>query len=200
MLTDVGGSADVRAGFGKVSLTRIKGGAKVSSENGGVALADIGGPASVKTSFGTLEASKVRGDLTAENSNGAIKASDIQGSVNAKTSFASVSLDGVRESVDVVNQNGAVEVGTPAGADCRRVSVRTSFAPIRVWLLEGGGYTVAARTSFGKVTTEIPVGASGSMGGESLSGKIGDGRCELTLTNSNGNIDLLKGSGLHLPH
>jgi hypothetical protein len=33
---------------------------------------------------------------------------------------------------------------------------------------------------------------SGSVGGESLSGKIGDGRCELTLTNNNGNIDLLK--------
>jgi hypothetical protein len=26
-----------------------------------------------------------------------------------------------------------------------------------------------------------------------LNGRIGDGRCELTVTNSNGNIDLLKG-------
>jgi hypothetical protein len=135
----------------------------------------------------------VQGDLTAENSNGAIKASDIRGSVSARTSFASVSLDGVRESVDVVNQNGAVEVGAPSAAGCQRVTIRTSFAPIRVYLAEGAGYTVAARTSFGKINTELPVGVSGSLGGESLSGKIGDGRCELTLTNSNGNIDLLKG-------
>lgn len=37
-LTDIGSSADVRTQFGKVSLTRIRGWAKVSSENAGVAL------------------------------------------------------------------------------------------------------------------------------------------------------------------
>jgi hypothetical protein len=94
--------------------------------------------------------------------------------------------------VDVVNQNGAVEVGGPSGAGCKRVNVKTSFAPIRVYLADGAGYTVSARTSFGKINTEIPVGVSGSVGGEELSGKIGDGRCELTLTNSNGNISLLR--------
>ncbi|HEV8232064.1 MAG TPA: hypothetical protein VGQ75_06935, partial [Thermoanaerobaculia bacterium] len=91
-----------------------------------------------------------------------------------------------------VNQNGAVEVtGLPSG--CTRLTIKTSFAPIRVYLPEGAGYTVSARTSFGRINTEIPVGVSGSVGGESLSGKIGDGRCELTATNSNGNIDLLRG-------
>ena len=56
-------------------------------------------------------------------------------------------------------------------------------------------YAVSARTSFGRISTELPVGASGGVSGESLNGKIGDGRCELTVNNSNGNIDLLKGTG-----
>ncbi|HEU5248469.1 MAG TPA: hypothetical protein VFW15_00650, partial [Thermoanaerobaculia bacterium] len=111
----------------------------------------------------------------------------------ARTSFGSVKIDGVRESVDVVNQNGSVEVSAvPAG--CARLTLKTSFAPLRVYLPESAGYTVSARTSFGKINSEIPV-ASGSARGESLSGKIGDGRCELTLNNSNGNIELLKGTG-----
>jgi hypothetical protein len=33
------------------------------------------------------------------------------------------------------------------------------------------------------------------VSGESLNGRIGDGRCELTIVNTNGNIDLLKGTG-----
>jgi DUF4097 and DUF4098 domain-containing protein YvlB len=96
--------------------------------------------------------------------------------------------------VDVTNQNGSVEVtGLPSG--CTRLTLKTSFAPIRVYLPEGSGYSVSARTSFGRINTELPVGSSGSVSGESLNGKIGDGRCELTLNNSNGNIDLLKGAG-----
>ena len=75
---------------------------------------------------------------------------------------------------------------------CNRISVKTSFAPIRVSLPESVGYTVSARTSFGKISTEMPLTTTGAVGGDSLSGKIGDGRCEATLTNSNGNIDLVK--------
>ena len=191
-LTDIGGSADVRTGFGKVTLNRIHGSVKVSSDNGGVSLLDIRGPANVRTSFGLLDVTRVQGNLLAENSNGAIKASEIQGTVDARTSFASVNVHGARGSVEVTNQNGAVEVtGLPSG--CTKLAVKTSFAPIRVHLSEGTGYTVAARTSFGKINTELPVGVSGAVGGESLNGKIGDGRCPLTLTNSNGNIDLLRG-------
>jgi hypothetical protein len=55
------------------------------------------------------------------------------------------------------------------------------------------GYNVSARTSFGRINSEMPVAASGSLGGEALNGKIGDGRCTLTVTNNNGNIDLLRG-------
>ena len=80
-------------------------------------------------------------------------------------------------------------------AGCTKLTLKTSFAPIRIYLPEGSGYAVSARTSFGRINTELPVASSGSVSGESLSGKIGDGRCELTLNNSNCNIDLLKGTG-----
>ena len=49
------------------------------------------------------------------------------------------------------------------------------------------------RTSFGRVTSELPVTVVGKLGGESLTGKIGSGECELKLNNSNGNIEILQG-------
>ena len=90
-------------------------------------------------------------------------------------------------------QNGAVDVKRLAPGACQEVTVRTSFAPIRIAIPDGAGYTVNARTSFGKVHTDVPVESKGTLSGEDLSGKIGNGRCKMTLTNNNGNIELVKG-------
>jgi hypothetical protein len=97
----------------------------------------------------------------------------------------------------VDNQNGAVDVRSyvPAGKPCARIQLKTSFGPIRLALDPQGGYSVTARTSFGKVSTELPIGVSGSIGGDALTGRIGDGRCEVRLTDSNGNIELVKATG-----
>jgi hypothetical protein len=59
-------------------------------------------------------------------------------------------------------------------------------------LPEDAGYQVSARTSFGHITSELPVTATGVLSGDSLNGKIGNGGCALSLTNSNGNIEILK--------
>jgi hypothetical protein len=58
---------------------------------------------------------------------------------------------------------------------------------------EGAGYAVDARTSFGKIRSELPLTTSGSITTESLQGKIGDGKCPLTLSDSNGNIEIQRG-------
>ena len=128
-----------------------------------------------------------------ENSNGAVNASDVKGPVTVKTSFAAVVLSRVEgPSIDVRNQNGAVEVESAGGAACTRVTLVTSFAPIRVRLAESGGYDVTARTSFGSIRSDLPITATGSLGTDSLSGRIGAGGCALSLTDSNGNIEILK--------
>ena len=75
---------------------------------------------------------------------------------------------------------------------CSPVSIQTSFAPLKVSLPEGIGYNVTAKTSFGKVTSDLPLSISGTVSGDALSGKIAGGGCELLLNNSNGDIEILK--------
>ena len=148
----------------------------------------------MKTSFGLVEATRVDGELTVENSNGAVKASAVKGGASVRTSFAAVSLDGIGGRIDVDNQNGGVDVrglGSAAGK-CFPVALRSTFAPIRIYLPDGGGFQVSARTSFGKIHSEIPLTTSGAMSADNMTGKIGNGQCELTLATSNGNIDLLR--------
>ena len=63
---------------------------------------------------------------------------------------------------------------------------------IRVAIPEGVGYNVNARTSFDRVTSELSITATGNIGGDSLSGTIGPGGCQLQLADSNGNIEIVK--------
>lgn len=166
---------------------------KATTGNGRVSLNDVGGEATVKTSFGSVNVQPVNGNLRIENSNGPVVANSINGDASAKTSFASVTLEDIVGSITVDNQNGAVmlsEARTSAG--CKSINARTSFAPMQVRIGEGSNYSLNAKTSFGRMSSELPITSSGQMGGDSLNGKIGNGGCALSLTNANRNIEILK--------
>jgi hypothetical protein len=136
---------------------------------------------------------RVNGNLRVENSNGPVVANSISGEASAKMSFGSVTLEDVGGGITVDNQNGAVTVSEArTSAKCNSVTIKTSFAPIQVRIAESGNYTVSARTSFGRINSELPITTSGQMGGDSLNGKIGSGGCTMSLTNSNGSIEILK--------
>jgi hypothetical protein len=136
---------------------------------------------------------RVNGNLTIENSNGPVSAGGVKGDASARTSFGSVTLDDVGGSITVDNQNGTVTVSVARGSSgCKNVSLKTSFAPMQVRLAPDANYDVNARTSFGHISSDLPVTATGTIGGDSLNGKIGNGGCALSLTNSNGNIEIAK--------
>jgi hypothetical protein len=136
----------------------------------------------MKNNFGNVEVQGVQGWTDLENSHGRLKFQD-GGSTKLTDSFGEVHVTGADGNVTVTNNNGAVTVS---------ISLKTSFAPMQVRLPADAGYAVNARTSFGHISSDLPVMASGTLGGDSLNGKIGNGGCTLSLTNSNGNIEILK--------
>lgn len=188
----IGGPAEIRTSFGAVDVSQIQGDARVTNSNGAVTLRDAAGAAYLKSSFGLVQAERVGGSLQVENSNGAVRAATVKGSATVRTSFGAVVLGGVEGPVvEVRNQNGAVEV-EGAASRCTRIDLSTSFSAIRLRLPETGGYDITARTSFGSIHSELPITASGTLGGDSLSGRIGPGGCTVTLTGSNGSIEILR--------
>src|SRR5207245_11326183 len=102
-------------------------------------------------------------------------------------------LESIGGRITVHNQNGAISVTAmrpPSG--CRDISLKTSFSSIRVRVPDGLGYNLTARTSFGRISSELPITSTGSIGGDSLSGTIVSGGCQLQLTDSNGRIESAK--------
>jgi hypothetical protein len=190
---EIKGKAEFNTSFGSINASGLRKGVKATTGNGSVSLMDVGGDAFVKTSFGSINVQRLNGNLRMENSNGAVVANSVNGEATAKTSFGSVTLEDVVGAILVDNQNGAVmlsEARTSTG--CKSITAKTSFAPMQVRVGEGSGYTVSARTSFGHISSELPITTTGQMGGDSLNGTIENGGCALSLTNSNGNIEILK--------
>jgi hypothetical protein len=187
------GTVELRSSFGAIEASDISKGIRAVTGNGSITLTDIGGDTFAKTSFGSVSADRISGNLTVENSNGSVTARNVKGDAQVSTSFAGVTLDGIGGKITVNNQNGGIEVSAVRPASgCRDISLKTSFSSIRVRIPEGLGYNVNARTSFGRISTDIPISATGSVGTDSLNGTIGSGGCQLQLTDSNGSIEIAK--------
>lgn len=190
---DVRGEVRLTSSFGTVEAYGIPKGIRAVTGNGSIQLTDIGGDGYAKTSFGSVTIERVGGNLTVDNSNGSVTARNVKGDATVNTSFAGVTLESVGGRIRVDNQNGGISVSAARpGSGCRDISLRTSFSSIRVAIPAGIGYNVTAHTSFGRVSSELPITASGEVGGESLNGTIGSGGCALQLNDSNGSIEIVK--------
>ena len=194
MVRDARGSVTLKSSFGAIEASNIAKGLSAITGNGGITLTDIGGDTYAKTSFGSVLIERVNGNLTVEDSNGSVTARSIKGDAGVKTSFSGVTLETVGGRINVDNQNGGISVtAMRPSSGCRDISLKTSFSSIRVRVPDGVGYNLTARTSFGRISSELPVTSTGSIGGDSLSGTIGAGGCQLQLTDSNGSIEITKG-------
>jgi hypothetical protein len=193
MLRSAHGAVELKSSFGAIEASDIAKGIRAITGNGSITLTDIGGDTFAKTSFGSVSADRINGNLTVENTNGSVTARNVKGDAQATTSFAGVTLESVGGKITVNNQNGGISVAAARPASgCRDITLRTSFSSIRVRIPEGIGYHVNAHTSFGRISSDLPITTTGSLSPESLDGTIGSGGCQLQLTNSNGSIEITR--------
>jgi hypothetical protein len=190
---DARGTVTLKTSFGAIEAANIPKGIRVINGNGAITLTEVGADAYAKTSFGSITADRINGNFTGEDSNGSVTARNVKGDAVVNTSFAGVTLESVGGRIRVDNQNGGIAVSAVRpSSGCRDISLKTSFSSIRVHVPDGVGYNVTAHTTFGRITSELPITATGSLGGDSLNGTIGSGGCQLELTDSNGSIEIIK--------
>ena len=188
--SDISGTADLNTTFAPVKFARIGKALRVNAQNSTVTGDTVGESAAVETTFGGIDVRNVKGGARATAANSSIRLAYVTGQIYAKTSFAGVTVDDATGPVTVEAQNGSVAVDAKSTRSCQPISVRTSFAPIRVTLPGSVGYNLAASTSFGRIQSQPEITVSGVLGRDHLNGKIRGGGCDLRLMNQNGNIDI----------
>lgn len=193
-LSSAHGSVELRSSFGAIEASDISKGIRAVTGNGSITLTDIGGDTFAKTSFGSVSADRINGNLIVENTNGSVTARNVKGDAQVTTSFAGVTLESIGGKITVDNQNGGISVAAARPANgCRDITLKTSFSSIRVRVPTGLGYNVNAHTSFGRISSDLPITTNGSLSPDTLNGTIGSGGCQLQLTDANGSIEIVKG-------
>ncbi len=191
-LAAVRGAATVKTSFGPMEVIGVTGTVTATNSNGSVLLRDVGGPAEVRNSFGRVDAEELKAGLRVTTGNSGVRIAGARGPVTVTTTFGPVELRNVDGKVEVRNQNGAIDASTAAKpGGCHDLILATTFSHIQVQL-PNAGYAVTAQTSFGTIRSDLPITATGAIGEGRLSGTIGGGGCALQLTNSNGDIRILK--------
>jgi hypothetical protein len=188
---NVTGSAWLMNSFGAITASEIGKSLEATGSNGAVRANRVGGTATVRNSFGATDIEDAGGvDVT--SGNGAVKAIGVRGAAKVHTSFGGITIENVTGPVDASNSNGSITVIASAAGGCQPITLKTTFGPIKLALPGNANYNVSASTSFGGINTEFPVTVSGQTNSESIQGKIGNGGCELKITDSNGRIEILK--------
>lgn len=189
---EIHGATNIKTSFGRINATRLYKAASLITGNGNIDADGVDGDLFAKTSFGSVDARNIKGKLTAQDQNGAVTASSIAGDATVETSFAGATLNGIGGRIRVDNQNGAIEVMAASSGACKDIVLKTSFSHIIVHISATSGYKVSARTSFGRISSELPITSTGTIGSDVLEGTIGNGACALGLSNSNGSIEIAK--------
>ncbi|HSP14306.1 MAG TPA: DUF4097 family beta strand repeat-containing protein [Thermoanaerobaculia bacterium] len=187
---NIGGNTELKTSFGSIAASDIRGNLTVTGQNSRVETHDVTGQATISTTFGSVEVHNA-GSVSVENANGGVQIFDITHDARVRTTFGSAFARGVGGAVDIQNQNGAIAVSGLSSAGCRPVTLRTSFSSIKVSVPANASYAVNARTSFGRINSDLPI-MTRSAGDETLVGTIGGGACRMDLSNANGSITIEK--------
>ena len=189
---NVKGAADLTTSFARVRFDDIGGQLTVKAQNTKVEGGKVGGGANIQTSFAGIDVTDIHKGVKVVSQNGGVTLAGVGEGAAVKTSFGPIVLSDVGGQVDAENQNGSVEVSVNPAAACKPISVRTSFAHIRMRLPGTASYDLTARTTFAKVHSDFPMMVSGALSGDSVSGKIGGGACPMSLVDQNGQIEILR--------
>jgi DUF4097 and DUF4098 domain-containing protein YvlB len=174
-LGELAGPARVETSAGSISVKSAKMQLAAITHGGKIEAGELGGPAELETSAGSIKVGTSHGPLVANTSGGGIELDEVADSVTAHTSAGSIS---------------AAFTAEPHG-DCR---LSTSGGGINVRIAENLGFDLDARTSGGRVITELPVTITvvGEHRNGALKGKLNGGGKLLELKTSAGDVVIKK--------
>ena len=133
------GAAELRTGFGAITVDSIGGDAEVTTGSGEIRLGGVEGAAVVKNHNGGTSIGNVTGNLRVKAANGSISVAHAGADVMAHSAHGDVRVDGVARGYSSLKTAlGEIEVGIADGS-AARLDVHTSFGRVRNLLDQVGG-------------------------------------------------------------
>jgi hypothetical protein len=144
----------------------------------------------LETSNGEVRARGLEGRLDAKTTNGDMRVGEVQGDVTLNTTNGEIELTGVSGEVSALTTNGSVVAELRGVAPKGRVELGTTNGNVEAYLPNTLKATLEASTTNGRVTVGFPVTSEGAMSSKSIRGTINGGGAKITLSTTNGNVDV----------
>ncbi len=164
----------------------------VRTGDGAIRIADVEGRVELRSGDGSVRGHNLAGRSVVDTGDGSVSLDDVAGTVEVRTGDGGVTVGGRLEVVRIETRDGSVSVRVaPGSVMAGDWEVTTGDGGIVVYLPEGFGAELDARTQDGRVTADpgLTVAKERSVRG-GLSGRLGPGGRTLRLRTRDGSIHL----------
>ncbi len=181
---NAGSAADARRALGRIETRMSAGRLEVEAPRRGL----FGGAGRSSWSVDVRMQLPESASLTLATSNGAVAVAGIQGGLDVRSTNGAVSLSRVAAPVRARTSNGAVTAVLSRGpARGERVELSATNGAVELRVPEGVGAEIEARTTNGRITSDLPLELQGTRQNQAR-GTVGGGGGEVHLRTTNGPI------------
>jgi DUF4097 and DUF4098 domain-containing protein YvlB len=178
-LTDISGPVSVAGDFfGATHFERINGPIKFHTSRANFQLARLDGEAEISP----------RSDLSADQGVGPLVFT---------SNNHNITLDRISGDIDVTDRNGSIDL--TAAAPLGRITLEDRNGSIRATMPDHTGFVVQGNTTNGEIDNDLQLSAWGTGSSKTLTGTIGGGGPQLTITTTNGDISIHKADVQPMP-
>jgi hypothetical protein len=200
------GEMDVENAYSEIALDGCSG--RTTLENSGVIrVSDHTGDLKITNSFGPVDVDGLNGNLNASNQFQPMSVRDIKGTVSVENSNSNIDLANISGQLVATNKFGMIQAEELAGpsrlnnqngnimlvldnASRGNSWIYTSFGNVDVTISESTNFWVNAKTTFGEISSDIPLKLD-DLGTAKMGWfKLGRGSDSLSISGQNTNITI----------
>ncbi len=179
--------------FGDVSLEKVNGQSlNIASKSGGLKLENLNLTADLvaSTDFGEITLDKVTAQsYDLDSKSGSITVDGVKGKFKAYTDFGSINVTNATSiTLDLLTKSGNIDFAGSLGEGPH--SLHSDFGGITLTLPADSAFNVDLSTSFGQISSDIPVTVTGKIDEQHQVGTINGGGADLKVETKNGNVDI----------
>jgi DUF4097 and DUF4098 domain-containing protein YvlB len=211
-ISNIGGSADVEATSGDVSLRGVGAGARIAMTSGDFEASDIGGDMTIGATSGNVNIENVRGKVEISGTSGDFDVSQVQKDINVQLTSGDFVLQGctgnvvfrsasgdarmseVGGSVDASSSSGDIEVLiSPIGARNFAFSSSSGDIDISYVPAKDYGFHLDVSTNSGSIEGDMPIKVS-RVDRRRLQGVVGTGASKVQVETASGDVSIVEKS------
>jgi putative adhesin len=186
MATELAGDLHATSGGGDLKLSHLQSALIAKSGGGSIDLTGCSGSSDIQTGGGDIVLSDGQGSLHARTGGGAIKVAGFVGDVDVSTGGGELTLEKIDGALLGKTSGGGISASVTA-TSIKRIRLTSSGGSIELALPGSAAVDVEARTSAGRIKTNLPLQLT-RADDEHLEGKLNGGGSPVVLRTSGGDI------------